>query len=189
MYENNSINTDFVTVIPREDNYWMTEVEVENLYLFIRDKVIFDIKIKSTQEKDNFPSIITNCEKTDKIENLKIDEINDHADLKEPEIIEENLLHDFQLRKDENISLEELGVFEVEDEIFENFDEDNIPVIKNIYKRKKGSAEKLKTNQKARNLLMSNLNKQSRDENIECINNRHLDESLPDTQIRKSIYL
>lgn len=57
--------------------------------------------------------------------------------------------------KEELLSLEDLGVFEAEDEIFDNFDEDNIPVIKNMYRRKKGSAEKLKTNQNARNLLMS----------------------------------
>jgi len=183
IYENNSMNTEFITVIPRDENYWMNDIEVENLYVFIRDKVIFDIKIKNTQEKDNFPSIITNYDKTDKIENLKIDEINDQGDLKVPEVLEENLLQDFQLRKDENISLEELGVFEVEDEIFENFDEDNIPVIKNIYKRKKGSAEKLKTNQTTRNLLMSNLNK--REENITYKNN--LDQRVPETHIRKSI--
>jgi hypothetical protein len=57
--------------------------------------------------------------------------------------------------KEDLLSLEDLGVFEAEDEIFDNFDEENIPVIKNLYRRKKGSAEKLKTNQNARNLLMS----------------------------------
>ena len=186
--DNKSINNDLVTIIPRESNYWMNENEIENLFVFIRDKVIFDIKIKNTVEKDNFPSIVTNYEKSDKIENLKIDEIMDQNDLKESELFESGKLQDFQMRKDENISLEELGVFEVEDEIFENFDEDNIPVIKNIYKRKKGSAEKLKTNQTTRNLLMSNLNKQSKDENINY-DNMHFDQSIPETQIRKSIFL
>ena len=67
-------------------------------------------------------------------------------------------LNNLKHLKDDNVSLEELGVFEAEDEIFDNFDEENIPVIKNVYKRKKGSAEKLKTNQNTRNLFMSNNN-------------------------------
>jgi len=59
------------------------------------------------------------------------------------------------LDKEEILSLEDLGVVEVEDEIFDNFDDDNIPVLKNTYSRKKGSSEKLKTNQTTNNLLMS----------------------------------
>jgi hypothetical protein len=75
--------------------------------------------------------------------------------------------------------LEELGVFEVEDDIFENFDEENVPVIKNIYNRKKGSAEKLKTNQNARALLMSNRVArgdavQKEEENISNSNNNNI---------------
>jgi len=53
------------------------------------------------------------------------------------------------------LDLAELGVLEVDDDIFENFDEENIPVIKNIYKRKKGSAEKFMTNQSNRNTFLS----------------------------------
>jgi len=69
---------------------------------------------------------------------------------------EEKLSHDKE--RDECLDFAELGVMEVDDDIFENFDEENIPVIKNIYKRKKGSAEKFKTNQNNRNVFLSNQN-------------------------------
>ena len=52
-------------------------------------------------------------------------------------------------------------MIEVDDDIFENFDEENIPVIKNIYKRKKCSAEKYKTNKNSKNvnlLIQNNMN-------------------------------
>lgn len=64
----------------------------------------------------------------------------------------------YDKERDEYLDLAELGVLEVDDDIFENFDEENIPVIKNIYKRKKGSAEKFKTNQSNRNMFLSNQN-------------------------------
>lgn len=91
---------------------------------------------------------------------------NDQIDKKQKNILNNYYLNSNNVQnfnnlkhlKDDNVSLEELGVFEAEDEIFDNFDEENIPVIKNVYKRKKGSAEKLKTNQNTRNLLMSNHN-------------------------------
>jgi hypothetical protein len=111
----------------------------------------------------------------------------------------------------DDFNFEELGVFEVEDEIFENFDEENIPIIKNIYKRKKGSAEKLKTNQNTRNLLMStqnynnnnqyyrnethnNTNRYNMKENILEENKNNLDkldeDMLPDLKSKKSkIYI
>ena len=54
-----------------------------------------------------------------------------------------------------------MGVFEADDDVFDDFDEENIPVIKNIYKRKKGSAEKLKTNQGIRTLLNSQLDRRT----------------------------
>ena len=84
--------------------------------------------------------------------------------------------------KDENISLEELGVFEVEGEIFDNFDEENIPVIKNIYKRKKGSAEKLKTNQNTQNLLMSTMN------NMNNMNNHNIQSNMNNYNNINSLY-
>jgi hypothetical protein len=99
--------------------------------------------------------------------------------------------------RDENISLEELGVFEAEDEIFENFDEENIPVIKNVYKRKKGSAEKLKTNQNTRNLLMSNHNVPNNNVNQNFIvtannisnQNKLLTNNIPNSNFSNSNYM
>lgn len=67
----------------------------------------------------------------------------------------------YDKERDEYLDLAELGVLEVDDDIFENFDEENIPVIKNIYKRKKGSAEKFKTNQSNRNIFLSSQNNQN----------------------------
>jgi len=44
---------------------------------------------------------------------------------------EDKIYHDKE--RDEYLDFAELGVMEVDDDIFENFDEENIPVIKNIY--------------------------------------------------------
>jgi hypothetical protein len=178
-YQPSVSNSNIITFISMKENYWMSDKEIEELHTVIREKIIFDIKFKNTFEKENFPTVASHIDMNDKLENLKIDEINDYMETKVPDIRENNL----DKKKEENLSLEELGVFEVEDEIFENFDEENIPVIKNIYKRKKGSAEKLKTNQTTRNLLMSNMNK--RDENNQIVQDNEI---LLDTQLRKSIF-
>lgn len=210
---------DILSIISPSISYWLSEIEKETLHNFIRDKIIFDMKVKNTIEKNenNFPTLpsSSNEDKDNIDKGLKIDEINDYIDYnKIPEIIEEEKEMKESIMdkiKEENMSLEDLGVIEVDDEIFENFDEDNIPVIKNIYKRKKGSAEKLKTNQNARNLLMSNhnnhvtvnvnkpdipINKQDRLHNykdkkiIEENKNTSLDkldeDLLPDLQTKKS---
>jgi hypothetical protein len=146
---------EYIKFICEEKSFWLSDLELEDLFNFIRDKIIYDIKIKATQEKDllTIPSIHP-IEDNDYDQIIKVDEINDYIDYKVPELVEHK-----DDKGSENVSLEDLGILEVEEEIFENFDEDNIPVIKNLYKRKKGSAEKLKTNQTARNLLMSNVNK------------------------------
>lgn len=72
----------------------------------------------------------------------------------------------YDKERDEYLDLAELGVLEVDDDIFENFDEENIPVIKNIYKRKKGSAEKFKTNQSNRNMFLNNQNNTNAQSNL-----------------------
>jgi hypothetical protein len=179
------------------NNYWMNEKEIEDLFNFIRDRIIFDIKVKNTNEKDihTIPTI-HHVEDKEFDHLIKVDEINDYID--DYEGVED--IAEFKEEKNtDNVSLEDLGVFEVEDEIFENFDEDNIPVIKNIYRRKKGSAEKLKTNQSARNLLMSNLNKQERPTEpryirddgtnkrvVNIIKEKNKEDLLSDIQMRKS---
>ncbi|MCQ2821151.1 MAG: hypothetical protein MJ252_28155, partial [archaeon] len=56
---------------------------------------------------------------------------------------------------DDDLSLEDLGVVEVGDDVFEDFDDKNIPILKNNCVRSKGFAAKLKTNQNSRSLLMS----------------------------------
>ena len=56
---------------------------------------------------------------------------------------------------EDDLSLEDLGVVEVDDEVFDNFDDKNIPVLKKSCVRTKGYAAKLKTNQNSRSLLMS----------------------------------
>jgi hypothetical protein len=172
-----NINSDIIHIKLDKINFWLEPAEIENLFIFIRDKIIFEIKIKNTQEKEfnTIPSI-HHVEDKDFDQLIKVDEINDYIDYRIPELKE----------KEDNTSLEDLGVLEVEDEIFENFDEDNIPVIKNIYQRKKGSAEKLKTNQTARNLLMSNLNKYDRPNEPERRTTHNEKEFLNDIQMRKS---
>ena len=73
---------------------------------------------------------------------------------------------------DDDLSLEELGVKEVDDDIFgENFDESKVPILKKNNVRCKGYAAKFKTNQNSRPLLMSdhvrrnNSNNNSNNEN------------------------
>ena len=69
--------------------------------------------------------------------------------------------------KEEFFDLADLGVLEADDDIFENFDEENIPVIKNIYKRKKCSAEKFRTKQNfSRNGNITNNN--NKNNNVNC---------------------
>jgi hypothetical protein len=76
------------------------------------------------------------------------------------EIRKDNFGEGLSPEKEDYFDLDELGVLEADDDIFENFDEENIPVIKNIYKRKKSSAEKFKTNQSNRNNFLNNQNHQ-----------------------------
>ena len=67
----------------------------------------------------------------------------------------QNKKRDLSKEEDDNLSLEDLGVVEVEDEIFDNLDEKNIPILKKNCDRAKGISAKLKTNQNSKSLLMS----------------------------------
>ena len=67
----------------------------------------------------------------------------------------EEMKRDLSKEEDDNLSLEDLGVVEVEDEIFDNLDEKNIPILKKNCDRAKGISAKLKTNQNSKSLLMS----------------------------------
>lgn len=158
---NNIYNDDAPSFIKVKNNN--EETKIEMLFNFIRNKIIFDLKLKNSMQcNENFPTLASYNEDNVDMNINKVDEVNDDIDfVKIPElndIIDMNKVVKKQ-DDDDNVTLEQLGVIEVHDEIFENFDEENIPVIKNIYKRKKGSAEKFKTNQTARNLLMSNHNR------------------------------
>lgn len=123
-----------------------------------------EIMINKVDEMNDYIDLIKIPELNDdecqeNYQNLDVDEMIKISQELGQKIYSQNLPMSKNLEnlenKEELLSLEDLGVFEAEDEIFDNFDEDNIPVIKNMYRRKKGSAEKLKTNQNARNLLMS----------------------------------
>lgn len=219
------LNNDNITF----SQFFMNEKQIENLHNFIREKIIFDFKVKNTLERHNneFPTLPSHIERENNddkglLNNNQIDEVNDcNIDfIKIPEYVDEKYYNNNEntghnnintynnndnIKLDENLSLEELGVIEVNEEIFDNFDEDNIPVIKNIYKRKKGSAEKLKTNQNARNLLMSNLVRNNNTSRENTTNNRFTDNNnncksnnlienvpinediLSDLQLKKSI--
>ena len=80
---------------------------------------------------------------------------------------------------DDDLSLEELGVKEVDDDIFgENFDESKVPILKKNNVRCKGYAAKFKTNQNSRALLMSehvrgnnSSNNSNNDSNNNSVNN------------------
>ena len=79
---------------------------------------------------------------------------------------------------DDDLSLEDLGVKEVDDDIFgENFDESKVPILKKNCVRCKGYAAKFKTNQNSRPLLMSehvrgnNLNNNSNNDSNNTNNN------------------
>jgi hypothetical protein len=95
----------------------------------------------------------------------------------------------YDKERDEYLDLAELGVMEVDDDIFENFDEENIPVIKNIYKRKKGSAEKFKTNQNNRNMFLNNQNIHNSYDDSDNINNNKSAESDNDIKTQQGSFI
>ena len=93
------------------------------------------------------------------IENNNIDNINNNNN---------NNINNLD-KNEEDLSLEELGVKEVDDDIFgENFDESKVPILKKNNVRCKGYAAKFKTNQNSRPLLMS---EHVRDNNSKNSNN------------------
>ena len=78
-------------------------------------------------------------------------------------------------KNDDDISLEDLGVKEVDDDIFgENFDESKVPILKKNNVRCKGYAAKFKTNQNSRALLMSEHVRESNSKNSNNDNNNNL---------------
>ena len=94
--------------------------------------------------------------------------------------IENNINNNNIKNDDDDLSLEDLGVKEVDDDIFgENFDESKVPILKKNNVRCKGYAAKFKTNQNSRALLMSehvrgnnsNSNSNSESNNNNSINN------------------
>ena len=120
--------------------------------------------------------------------NINENEINKDNEMNINNI--ENINPNNNLDKNEDdLSLEELGVKEVDDDIFgENFDESKVPILKKNNVRCKGYAAKFKTNQNSRALLMSehvrennsknsnndsnnNLNVENNNDNINNINN------------------
>ena len=98
---------------------------------------------------------------------------------------------------DDDLSLEDLGVKEVDDDIFgENFDESKVPILKKNNVRCKGYAAKFKTNQNSRALLMSehvrgnnsNNNSNSETKNNNSINNNIIDNNFnPNNNINNKI--
>ena len=85
-------------------------------------------------------------------------------------------------KDDDDLSLEDLGVTEVDDDIFgENFDESKVPILKKNNVRCKGYAAKFKTNQNSRALLMSDHvrgNNSINNSNNESNNNNSINNNL-----------
>ena len=175
----NGLQEQGIINIPFSSKIWYNESELNILKLYIKDKIIGLGKLRN-EITNNFKSINYNEEReeNDLINKNNFDEITDDIDLiyianydnleEEDNIKNLNnnktnvqVSYDIERDKEELLDLDELGVIEVDDDIFENFDEENIPVIKNIYKRKKCSAEKYKTNKNSKNvnlLIQNNMN-------------------------------
>ena len=78
-------------------------------------------------------------------------------------------------KNEDDLSLEELGVKEVDDDIFgENFDESKVPILKKNNVRCKGYAAKFKTNQNSRALLMSDHVRENHSKNSNNDSNNNL---------------
>ena len=102
------------------------------------------------------------------INNLNENEINNNN----------NNIDNINDKNEEDLSLEELGVKEVDDDIFgENFDESKVPILKKNNVRCKGYAAKFKTNQNSRPLLMSEhvRDNNSKNSNNDSNNNLNID--------------
>ena len=89
-------------------------------------------------------------------------------------------------KNEDDLSLEELGVKEVDDDIFgENFDESKVPILKKNNVRCKGYAAKFKTNQNSRPLLMSEHVREnnSKNSNNDSNNNLNIDNNTNNNNI------
>ena len=121
---------------------------------------VLDIIYSNTNNIDN--GIVNN------IENNNINNINNTNN------------NNNQKNDDDDLSLEDLGVKEVDDDIFgENFDESKVPVLKKNNVRCKGYAAKFKTNQNSRALLMSEHVRGNNSSNSNSeVNNNGVDNNL-----------
>ena len=128
---------------------------------------VLDIIYSNTNNLDN--GIINN------IDNNEINNINNSNNIN-------NNSNNIPKNDDDDLSLEELGVKEVDDDIFgENFDESKVPVLKKNNVRCKGYAAKFKTNQNSRALLMSEhvrRNNSNNNSNCEVNNNNAVDNNF-----------
>lgn len=151
----NDIDNNFKSTIPNEEKNDDNEFYYNNKRNDIQENEIIDdidfievIPYNENIEENDFEakcnSFKTNNVDVDLRRNIQKNKLNEQGSTVE---------------KEELLDLDELGVLEVDDDIFENFDEENIPIIKNIYKRKKCSAEKFKINTNNRNVPI--LNKKS----------------------------
>ena len=111
--------------------------------------------------------------------NINTNAINN---IEENELVNNNNIDNINInnldKNEEDLSLEELGVKEVDDDIFgENFDESKVPILKKNNVRCKGYAAKFKTNQNSRPLLMSEHvpDSHSKNSNNDSNNNLNID--------------
>ena len=109
--------------------------------------------------------------------NINNNEINKDNEININNIGNVNPNNDLDKNEDD-LSLEELGVKEVDDDIFgEDFDESKVPILKKNNVRCKGYAAKFKTNQNSRALLMSEHVREnnSKNSNNDSNNNLNID--------------
>ena len=93
-------------------------------------------------------------------------------------------------KNEDDLSLEELGVKEVDDDIFgENFDESKVPILKKNNVRCKGYAAKFKTNQNSRALLMSEHVRENHSKNSNNDSNNNLNIDNNNANINNNINL
>ena len=116
---------------------------------------------------------INNINNEDENKEIDINDININMNGNNNNI-NANINNDLDKNEDD-LSLEELGVKEVDDDIFgENFDESKVPILKKNNVRCKGYAAKFKTNQNSRPLLMSEHVRENRSKNSNNDSNNNL---------------
>ena len=173
---NNEIYDDFQEKI-KVDEINDDEIDFEDFEDAEEEEILIKFKENEKKSTENFNSTENNFNSTEKNNN--------------------NFIKD----DDDNLTLEDLGVKEVDENIFDNFDEENIPILKKNNVRCKGYAAKFKTNQNSRTLLMSEqqqnnliINKKEKNDEIILENENNDDNNnkdfsdVPDlTQKKKNI--